>query len=242
MKKNLFYVVMSVLCSSCTDNYSIEGTSSVSRLDGRMLYVKVPQAGEWVCIDSSEVVHGAFRMEGKVDSTVIASLFVGEDYVMPLVIEEGDICMSIDNARMTVKGTPLNDRFNAFMLKKNELDDRAYEVERLESRMIMDGSTPEEIRIEVDKQRQQLGAAVDNLAKEFIQANYENVLGPGVFLMFCNGLPYPMLTPVMEEIVSKAPASFRNHPQVQDFLTVARENMEKMKAAQRTSSAAAAHQ
>ena len=235
MKKNCFCWVISALCASCASEYCIEGSSTVSRLDGRTLYVKVPQASEWVCIDSSEVVHGSFRMEGRVDSTVIASLFVGDDYVMPLVIEKGNIQLNIDNAGMTVKGTPLNNRFNDFMMKKNALDDRAYEVERTESRMIMDGSTPEEVRREVERQRRQLGVDVDNLAKRFIQENYDNVLGPGVFLMFCNGLPYPMMTPVMEEIIGGAPETFRNHPQIKDFLHLARENMRKMEELKRTS-------
>lgn len=224
MKKFWFFFLLSAGCASCTSKYSIEGTSSVSRLDGRMLYIRVPQDGEWVSIDSAEVVHGAFAMKGEVDSTVLVSLFVGEDYVLPLVLEKGSIRLNIDNACMTVKGTPLNDRFNEFMLKKNELDDKAYEVERLESRMIMDGCSAAEIRTEVDKRRRQLGNEVDQLAKSFIQANYTNVLGPSVFLMYCNGLPYPMLTPVMEEIIHAAPESFKNHPQVKDFLSAAQES------------------
>jgi hypothetical protein len=41
-------------------------------------------------------------------------------------------------------------------------------------------------------------------------------------------MPYPILTPLMKEIVDKAPESFRNDPLVREFLMVARSNMEKM--------------
>ena len=224
-----FFVLASLLLASCGKTYSIEGESSVSVLDGMTLYVKVPDGERTVTIDSAEIVHGGFKMKGRVDSVVIASLYVGDESIMPVVIERGKIQIKIDNARMTVKGTPLNNKFNDFITKKNALDDRAYEIERLESRMIMDGKSPAEIRTEVDKQRQQLLDDIDLLAKTFIQENYTNVLGPGVFLMFCNGLPYPVLTPVMEEIIKGAPESFTSNIYVQDFVSTARLNMEKMR-------------
>ncbi|MCD7817068.1 MAG: hypothetical protein LUH12_10435, partial [Bacteroides sp.] len=81
---------------------------------------------------------------------------------------------------------------------------------------------------EIGKKRAALADEMNNLAKEFIQQNYENVLGPGVFLMLFNGMPYPVLTPMMEEIVSKAPESFMNDPLVKEYVAVARSNMEKM--------------
>ena len=233
-RKRLMYrycllVVASMLFASCAGGYSIEGESSLSVLDGRTLYVKVPSGDRIVTVDSAEIIHGAFRMKGSFDSVVIASLYVGDESIMPLVIERGKIEISIDNARMTVKGTPLNNKFNDFITKKNILDDRAYEIERLESRMIMDGKTASEIRAEIGRQRKQLADDADLLAKTFIQENYGNVLGPGVFLMFCNGLPYPVLTPVMEEIIKGAPESFTSNIYVQDFVSTARLNMEKMR-------------
>ena len=68
---------------------------------------------------------------------------------MPFVIEKGKISISIDNARIVVTGTPLNDRLYDFVGKKTSLDDRAYELERQESRMIMDGKAPDEIQREM---------------------------------------------------------------------------------------------
>ena len=232
MNKLLFLLLSTVLCTACGKKYSIEGLSSLSRLDGKKMYIKVPRGNEMVSIDSAEVIHGAFRMQGRVDSVVIASLYVGNDCILPVVIESGKIQINIDNAGMTVKGTPLNNCFNEFMMKKNALDDMAYEVERLESRMIMDGKSPGEIQAEVERQRSELGAEVDKLAKTFIQDNYDNVLGPGVFLMFCNGLPYPMMTPVMGEIVNDAPETVTNHPPIQGFVSVARSNMSRIQEAQ----------
>jgi hypothetical protein len=147
---------------------------------------------------------------------------------MPFVVEEGDIRIQIDNTHIMVTGTPLNDRLYHFVKSRSVLEDRVYEVERMESRMIMDGKSEEEIVLEVGKEREKLSNELDELAKTFIQENYENVLGPGVFIMLCNGFPYPVVTPVIEEIVNGAPEKFKNNQMVKGYMETARENMKKL--------------
>lgn len=224
----LYTVIFLLVFSSCASEYQIQGSSSVSRLDGKMLFVKVPQGHEMMSVDSAEVVHGFFRMKGEIDTAMIASLYMDDQSIMPLVMEKGNIDIQIDNARIIVKGTPLNERLYDFVAKKNALDDRAYEVERLESRMIMDGHAMDEVEQEIAKERDKLSKEMDDLVKWFIQENYENVLGPGVFIMLCNGFPYPLMTPLIEELVENAPDSFKNHELVKQYVETARKNMEKM--------------
>ncbi|MBO5000069.1 MAG: DUF4369 domain-containing protein, partial [Bacteroidaceae bacterium] len=215
----VFFLIVSLLAlASCSTGYTIEGNSSVLRLDGKMLFVKVPQGNQMVKIDSSEVVHGLFTMEGAVDSTTIAALYMDDESIMPFVVEEGDIRIQIDNTDIKVYGTPLNDKLYAFIKEKSRLDDRAYEAERMESRMIMDGHSMDVVEKEINKEREKLTNEMNELVKTFIQDNYENVLGPGVFLMLCNGFPYPLLTPLMEEIVEKAPDSFKNHSLIKEYV------------------------
>lgn len=232
---NIVKHLLSIVClstfSSCASEYQIEGSSSVSRLDGKMLFVKIPCDGSLINVDSAEVIHGLFEMQGEIDSAHIASLYMDDQSVMPLVLESGKIQIIIDNARSYVKGTDLNDKLYEFVAKKSSLDDRAYELERSESRMIMDGKSSGEIETEMTKARENLSKEMDELAKGFIQDNYENVLGPGVFMMLCNSFPYPILTPVIEEIVEKAPDSFKNDAFVKEYMEKARSNMERIKAA-----------
>lgn len=223
------YLVSFLLCfASCASEYYIQGSSSVSRLDGKMLFVKVLQGNEMMNVDSAEVVHGIFRMEGEIDTAMIASLYMDDQSIMPLVVEKGNIEILIDNARIMVKGTPLNEKLYDFVAKKNLLEDRAYEVERMESRMIMDGHSMDDIEKEINSEREKLSAEMDMLVKTFIQDNYENILGPSVFIMLCNGYPYPLMTPLIEEIVDSAPESFMNHSLVKEYVDMARANMEKM--------------
>lgn len=230
MNKLFFSVVSLLAFTSCASEYKIEGSSSVSRLDGKMLFIKVPSGDRMLNVDSAEVIHGVFRLEGIADSTVIASLYMDDESILPFVIEKGKIAININNARIIVSGTPLNDRLYDFVGKKTSLDDQAYELERKESRMIMDGKTPDEIQREITKEREKLAAEMNKLAKDFIQSNYDNVLGPGVFIMLCSNFPYPVVTPLIEEIINGAPDSFKNNPLVKDYMSVARSNMEKLQA------------
>lgn len=228
IRKSVFALVALLIFTSCSSGYLIEGSSSVSLLDGKMLFVKVPEGTEMVKVDSAEVVHGLFQMKGETDSAFLASLYMDDRSIMPLVVEEGNIRVTIDNARVIVSGTPLNERLYEFVGMKNSLDDRAYEVERLESRLIMEGKPVEEVETEITREREELAKELDELAKTFIQSNYENVLGPGVFLMLCNGFPYPLITPLIEEIVEEAPEYFKNNELVKEYMEVARQNMEKL--------------
>ena len=227
MNKLFFSVVSLLALTSCASEYKIEGSSSVSRLDGKMLFIKVPDGDRMVKVDSAEVIHGIFKMEGVLDSSVIASLYMDDINIMPFVIEKGKIAINIDNARIVVSGTPLNDRLYDFVGKKTSLDDRAYELERKESRMIMDGKDPNEIHHVIMTEREKLAAEMNDLAKQFIKKNYDNV-----FIMICGNFDYPVMTPMIEEIVKDAPDSFKNNPMVKEYITVARANMEKLKSTQ----------
>jgi hypothetical protein len=194
-----------------------------------MLFVKVPIEETMVKIDSAEVIHGLFTMQGVADSAMIASLYMDDLSIMPLVIEKGNIQVSIDNARSLVKGTPLNDRLYSFIQKKLSIDDRAYELERKESQMIMDGKSLDAIDAELIKERQKLSDELNTLAKSFILSNCDNILGPGVFRMICGGYDIPIVTPLIEDIMKEAPDQFKNHPMVKAYMEIAQQNFERLK-------------
>ena len=79
-------------------------------------------------------------MKGKVDSVVMATLYIGDESIMPLVIEKGNIQVSITNTELVAKGTSLNNALYAFIDKKNSLDIQIEELQRKEARMVMDGA------------------------------------------------------------------------------------------------------
>jgi hypothetical protein len=42
--------------------------------------------------------------------------------------------------------------------------------------------------------------------------------------MLCNGLPYPVITPLMQQVLDDAPQEFLEHPSIRKFLKMAHEN------------------
>ena len=67
-------------------------------------------------------------MKGSVDSVQMVSLFMDDENIMPMVLEGGSIEINISNTKLTVKGTPLNDKLYAFVEKKASMDARSEEL------------------------------------------------------------------------------------------------------------------
>ena len=133
-------MLLLVLFASCSRKYKVEGVSSVTSLDGKMLYLKTLRDGQWIAIDSAEVVHGLFSTSGPSDSVMMVTLYMNDEAIMPLVLENGKIEVSISNSQLTAKGTPLNNALYEFIEKRNSLELKIEELEKKEARMVLDGA------------------------------------------------------------------------------------------------------
>ena len=226
-------MLLLVLFASCSRKYKVEGVSSVTSLDGKMLYLKTLRDGQWITIDSAEVVHGLFSTSGPSDSVMMVTLYMNDEAIMPLVLENGKVEVSISNSQLTAKGTPLNNDLYEFIEKRNALELKIEELEKKEARMVLDGAALDDIHEQLTQEGEALIKEMNDYIKEFISANYENVLGPSVFMMMCSTLPYPIMTPQIEDIIRTAPQSFKSTPLVREFLDKAKENMKLIEEHQR---------
>ena len=89
----------------------------------------------------------------------------------------------------------------------------------------MEGIAPSKITVELQPKAKKLSARIERLETKFIMDNYDNVLGPGVFMLLCNQYHYPILTDQIRAIMKKAPEKFRNHPYVTPYISTEEENM-----------------
>ena len=225
----IFYAILSVLVlTSCANSYNITGSSNVSTLDGRMLYLKILKNNDFKALDSCEVVHGQFQFSGGFDSVCMANIFMDEESVLPLVLESGDINIKINNTQQTVSGTPLNDELFKFFNKYNQLKNQEAELVHTHDRAIMNGSNMDVVNARLNAQAEKLSKQEDDLITGFITDNFDNVLGPGVFFMVTIGNEYPILDPWIEDIMSKATDKFKNDPYVKDYYAKAQENQQIM--------------
>lgn len=233
-------LLLLVFFTSCTRKYKVEGSSSVTSLDGKMLFLKTLRDGQWVAIDSAEVIHGLFSMKGRVDSVMMVTLYMDNEGIMPLVLEDGRIEVSISNTQLTAKGTFLNNQLYEFIEKRNTLELQIEELDRKEARMVLDGANLEDVHRELEQEGENLVKEMNSYVKQFIIDNYENVLGPSVFMMMCSTLPYPIMTPQIEDIMRTAPLTFKQNKLVKDFLSKAKENMQLIEEHQRVKQNASA--
>lgn len=234
MKKVLFLSVITALLASCASSYSVEGSSSVSALDGNKLYLKALKNNEFKNIDSCDVVHGEFHFTGLLDTVRMASLYMDDESLMPVVLEKGEIVVKIDPARQLVGGTPMNDSLYKFIDKHNQLTNRMNELSHKQSQMLLDGLDEETIDRQLSNEAAKIAQEEDNLVMKFIEANFDNVLGPGVFMMITSQYRYPILTPQIEDIMSKATDKFKNDPYVKDYYQTAQENEKRMTGLEKT--------
>ena len=220
---------MSALFLSCTSSYYVEGSSSITGLDGKKLFLKSYEREGWVNVDSAEVLHGLFDMEGPVDTVRMVTLYMDGESIMPLVLEAGKVQVAISNSQLLAKGTPLNDRLYTFIKKHNAMEVAVEDVERKEARMILEGANIDEIHEQLQQEKEQLQNDMEAYVKKFILDNTDNVLGPSVFMMMCNMHPYPILTPQIQSIVDEASDHFKSNPLVKAYLMKAEENMQYLK-------------
>lgn len=228
MNKVLYTFVTLLALTSCASSFDIQGTSNISTLDGRKLYLKVLSNNEFKNLDSCDVVHGQFGFAGSVDTVRMANIFMDDESVMPIVLESGNIHIKIDNAQQEVSGTPLNDKLFLFFKKYNQLKSQEADLVHKHDQAIMDGSDMAVVTAQLNEEAARLSQEEDRLVTSFVTENFDNVLGPGVFFMVTIGNRYPMLDPWIEDIMSKATDKFKNDPYVKDYYQKAVENQQIM--------------
>lgn len=221
MNKILYAFLTVMAFASCANSYNIQGTSNVSTLDGRMLYLKIVKNNELKSIDSCEVVHGKFHFNGTLDSVRMANIYMDNESVMPVVIESGDINIKIDNTQQVISGTPLNDKLFKFMKKYDQLQNQNAELVHKHDQAIMDGRDMATVNQQLAAEAASIDQKLDDLVTGFITENFDNVLGPGIFMMMTSSFQYPELTPWIEDIMSKATDNFKNDPYVKEYMEAA---------------------
>ena len=225
----LFYLFAALAAfTSCSTAYHVEGSSSITSLDGSKLYLKAIKNQELKNLDSCDVVHGKFQFSGVLDTVRIASLFMDDESIMPVVLEEGEITIQIDRAKQSVSGTALNDSLYHFIDLHNQLDNRINELEHKQNQMILEGIDEAEIVQQVQTEANQIAQEREQLMTNSIIENFDNALGPYIFEMLTSVYRYPILTPQIEFIMSKASKKFKNDPYVNDYYTTAQENEKRM--------------
>lgn len=230
MKTRNFFALLlgGIMMTACSEQYQVQGATDVELLNGKKLYLKAYIDDDLKDIDSCEVIHGKFSFNGCLDSTIMVYLFAGEECLMPFVIGNEELTIHINDREQRVTGSALNDTLYQFVKDKTAIDAEIAELPRMESALIMDGIDEDVIMVRMNDAAQALAQKNDELVTSFIEKNYDNVLGAGVFMILTNEYPYPILTPQLEAIFAKATPFFMNNAYVRNYIKAAKANMKEL--------------
>jgi hypothetical protein len=223
MKKIIYFLCAAAALASCSSSYNIQGTSDVQNLDGHMMYIKALQGNELKSIDSCDVLHGKFAFRGNIDTVKVGTLFINNEGVMPIVLEEGDITIKFNTAKQTCTGTFLNDKLNDFIEQYNQITSQIGDLSHQEAQAMMDGKDMNVVYRELQKKSNSLREEADSLITSFIEQNFDNVLGPFVFRM-ATDTEVPMTNAWIDALMLKATDSFKNDRYVKEFMEAANHN------------------
>lgn len=235
MNKILYALVTLLALTSCAKSYYIHGTSNISNLDGRKLYLKGGSGDSLITLDSCDVVHGDFSFKGSLDSVQVAQIYMDDmNLQLPIVLEEGDIQLKLDNTQLRVGGTPLNEKLNTFWTKFTQLRNQFIEIDHEEGVSIMNGHDEQATNTRLIKKALLVYADIDRLFTAFVTDNFDNALAPWGFLTRVSYDMTPDAYPVwmndylymnavgqlsswVEFIMAKAPDAFKNNGAIKDF-------------------------
>lgn len=221
--KSSILFFLPICFGSCSSQYQVQGVSSESILDGQMAYLKTLEPnGQYKPLDSCEVLHGKFTMCGPLDSVVCVRLMLGDNIFVPIVLEEGNVKVVIENSSIKIEGTTLNDRLYTFLNSRDSLAMMRAELPKKESEMYIEGYSQDEVVSQLADEEMQLNRALDKLETQFISDNFDNVLGVTWFIELCKQanltFGYPTTTPQIDELYGRAPESFRRQKDIADYM------------------------
>lgn len=235
MKRILYSVVaITAIITACSEqyaeSYTIQGATSVASLDQQKLYLKEHHSDDTAAavLDSCEVIHGEFAFSGKFDTIRMAEMAI-VDGNLPIVIEKGDINVSIERTGQKVSGSPHNDKLYDFREKHIQLENLMYELGHKETQMILEGIDEYTIAQRLTAESSMLMARIDSLETRFIIDNADNVLGPYAFYELTRQYRYPVMTPQIEEILVKVSDKFKNDPYVSSYCKSAQDILARMR-------------
>ncbi len=226
MNKNYIYILMCVAVSmaltSCGASYNIKGSTDVPNLDGQKFYLKTFKNEDMANLDSCDVLHGQFKFSGKTDSVALAYVTIEDAPLMPLLLEDGEIQVSLNSASQNVAGTPLNEKFTAFRKELDKIDGEIAELSRKQSQGIMNGENEDSLNMRLNIKFQELAVKKDSLITKFICNNFDTSLAAAAFqyvtipILMQGGIPEK--DDLIESIMIKASDEFKNDPYVKFYM------------------------
>jgi peroxiredoxin len=121
MKKLLYLFLAVIFIASCTeekkDNHYLITVNIDTLIDGNA-YLQKRAEGEWVKVDTAEIIDGSFTMEGVVDFPNMQYIYIENlKRNVPLFLDAGNIVISVvssDRTATSIEGSEAQDQYDQY--------------------------------------------------------------------------------------------------------------------------------
>lgn len=206
-----------LVAASCTDNksYNVSGTFADKSLDGKNVYMgKLNDLQDNIVpIDTAIIENGKFSFKGDANDTSVVRFIMldGQDLQVQnpvlFILEGGNIKISWDTLA-TVKGTKLNDQYQAYVDQRREVEKSMkflmdeYELTLIKQRGQI---TPEQAE-SLEARREPITKKMGDITFDYIKSVINTPIGEFMFLALAESLgkeqieeTLTLMTPEMEK-------------------------------------------
>ena len=215
MKKLLFLSAIAIIFAACQSKseYTISGEVTAPSYEGQQAVLAQMTGNEMETVSSTTITNGKFEFKGDTDSPVLRFITLGENENQVgtiVMVEPGKTKIKFDTD-FHISGSPINEAFNDFNAKQQELNDKMRSISEQHGAASADNSMTDELDAEL---RSEINSTMDkakDLNFKFVKENIDNELGQYIFMTSAGMFEAEQ----QKEILAMASEEFKKNENVQ---------------------------
>lgn len=202
MKKILLFTALIVLLASCSNKpkFGITGSIEGDELDSCVFKVEQTLRGEVIFSDVTKIKNNKFKLSVPYTKPAVMSGIVSDvnnktlNRFIFVTEEEGKIDININGNKVSVTGTPLNDRLQDYLQVSDSMGQLLDALNDKYRHYFDEKTATQEIRDEYQTERTRLVEENTDILMNFMKENIDNPLGEYYFMVY-----YIMMRPEDKE-------------------------------------------
>lgn len=193
MKKvSLLFLTLAVVMAACTSKpekkeFALTGKLPSAEYDGKQVYLQIidENTGDYVSVDTATVANSTFVFSGSAAEAPAIRFVSMEALRRPavFVLEADSIEMSFDTTYVaTIKGSDLNDKYQAFVDKRNSIGEGMAAISKEEEAAKEAKKLTPELEAKLENSYDSVYNEIKAATFDFTKSNISNVLGQYVLL------------------------------------------------------------
>jgi len=216
----LLFAVAMFFATSCTDKeaYTINGKVSTKEdFNGKQVYLQeLNQDGRgFTSLDTAVIENGAFVFKGKATAApAIRFVAIADAPIRPamLILEAGKIEVNIDSVP-SVKGTPMNDQYQEFSTKSNDITLKLKTIGEQYQKAMMEGTMTPELEQKINDDHETARKELASAIFDYTKLNIKNPVGEFFFTSAGSAFEPEQ----MKELLTLVNPEFKNNEQIQEL-------------------------